>query len=212
MLRGAWLPRLGRVAREQRKTAPVVDQHPLEVVRTKRSDEGWSGRVVDAHDGAPLEGALVAIVIPSFPGSEDRTGKGIEVVTDETGRFALEHAPLAGKALLQVRAPWHATFEQPLPAPSELSVPMVARRRRLLDRLVAWAAREWGPWQGSREPTPDQIAARARLARGKLGGERAGEVEAWARAVEWTAFGPAGVDETAERSVTSLEPSKRPKA
>ena len=63
-------------------------------------------------------------------------------------------------------------------------------RRRLLDRLVAWAAREWGPWQGAREPTPDQIAARARLARGKLGGERAGEVEAWARAVEWTAFGP----------------------
>jgi hypothetical protein len=110
--------------------------------------------------------------------------------------------------MLRVRAPWHATFEQPMPAPSEVSIPMVARRRRLVDRLVAWASREWGPWHGTREPTPAQVAQRARHARDALGAERAAQVTEWARAVEWTAYGRADVDEHAEHAVTSLEPPR----
>jgi hypothetical protein len=86
---------------------------------------------------------------------------------------------------------------------------MVARRRRLLDRLVAWASREWGPWHGAREPTPEQVASHAKRTRERLGAEHATEVEMWARAVERTAYGRADVDERAERSVSSLEPALR---
>jgi hypothetical protein len=149
-------------------------------------------------------------VVPSFPGSVDATNTGPEAVTNAAGLFTLDPFSLGGKAVLRVRAPWHATIEHALPAPSELSIPMVARRRRLLDRLVAWASREWGPWQGAREPTPGQIASRAKLASDKLGAERSAEVEAWARAVERTAFGRAGVDESAEQSVSTLEPTRGP--
>jgi len=86
----------------------------------------------------------------------------------------------------------------------------VARRRKLLDRLVAWATAEWGAWDGFRDPTPEQVAGRAarRAARGSANPDRAAAVESWARAVESTAFGPAPVDEQAERKVTSLEPPK----
>jgi hypothetical protein len=212
MTRRSWLPRLSRLSRATRREphAPgALEQQALQVIREATPDQGWSGRVVDAHDGYAIDGAVVSIVVPSFPGSPERPSA--EVVTRLDGSFAIERMPVTGKPLLRVRAPWHATFEQPLPPPSEVSIPLVARKRRLLDRLVAWASREWGPWQGAREPTPEQVAAHAKRTRERLGAERAAGVEAWARAVEWTAYGRANVDEHAERSVSSLEPSKRPR-
>jgi hypothetical protein len=209
MTRRSWLPRMERFSRGARRRATPADaaeQHAIKVIREAAPDHGWSGHVVDAHDAYPLEGAIVSIVVPSFPGSPERPSA--EVVTRDDGSFAIAPMTISGSALLRVRAPWHATFEQPLPPPSEVSIPMVARRRRLLDRLVAWASREWGPWRGAREPTPDQVAAHAKSTRGRLGSERAAEVEAWARAVEWTAYGRANVDEHVERSVSSLEPGR----
>jgi hypothetical protein len=210
MTRRSWLPRVARLSGASRREphAPgSLEQHALQVIREAAPDQGWSGRVLDAHDGFAIDGAIVSIVVPSFPGAPERPSA--EVVTRRDGSFAIERMPVSGKPLLRVRAPWHATFEQPLPPPSEVTIPMVARRRRLLDRLVAWASREWGPWRGAREPTPEQVAAHAKLTRDRLGAERAAGVEAWARAVEWTAYGRANVDENTERSVSSLEPTRR---
>jgi hypothetical protein len=206
LLRGSWLPRLSRPQRSKAPAAQKTETPALEVLRPRQGHEGWSGKVIDAHDGRPIEGAIVSIVVPAFPGSSAHPAGAAEVITNGAGEFAIPPRSAGGAASLRVRAERHATFEQPLPPPSEISVPMVARRRRLLERLVAWASREWGPWQGGREPTPDQVAVRARRARERLGPERAAEVEAWARAVEWTAFGRAEVDETAERTVASMEP------
>jgi hypothetical protein len=206
MTRRSWLPRLTRPARREPRAREAIEQHALQVIREAAPDQGWSGRVVDAHDTYPIDGAIVSIVVPAFPGSPERPSA--EVVTRADGSFAIARMPVTGKPFLRVRAPRHATFEQPLPPPSLVSIPMVARRRRLLERLVAWAAREWGPWHGAREPTPEQVASHAKRTRDRLGAERAAEVEAWARAVEWTAYGRAEVDERAERSVSSLEPPK----
>jgi hypothetical protein len=207
MTRTSWLPRLLRLRSPSR--GPVRSRElPSPAVLVQRTlYEGWSGRVVDAHDGSPIVGARVSIVVPTFPGSGDDTSTSSEVVTDATGHFVLSPNSPGGKAILRVSAPWHATLENPLPPPSELSIPLVARRRRLLDRLVAWASREWGPWQGSRDPTPAEVASRARLVADRLGAERSADVQTWARAVEQAAFGEAPVDEHAENSVASLEPT-----
>jgi hypothetical protein len=220
MMRRTWLPRVTRARqKEKERLVPGVAPDVLAVVRPHRPGEGWSGTVIDAHDGHAVAGAVVAIVIPSFPSPSGasaeaaRGGSGViaEVVTDARGQFSMAKDAPRGTALLRVQARWHATFEQPLPPPSEVSVPLVARRRRILDRFVAWASQEWGPWHGTREPTPQQVAARARVSSEQMSPEHAREVQAWARAVEWTAFGGGGVDEGVEQSVSSLEPTRRRK-
>jgi hypothetical protein len=181
----------------------------VEIVRERRDDEGWMGRVVDAHDGFFVRAARVSIVMKGFPGIDPDKSVLARAETDSSGRFSLQaSAPLPSGAVIRVEAPLHATLEQPLPRPSELQIPLVARRRKILARLVDWARAEWGVWDGAREPTPEQVAARAarRAARGSGNADRTAAVEAWARAVESTAFGAAPVDEPAEQRVTSLEP------
>ncbi len=210
MLRESYLSRLrGRPAKTR---APVrqAEPRPIQVVRQRPADQGWTGRVFDAHETHALAGAQVSIVVKSFPGADGDRSIGARTVTDAAGHFELRPEPITGKAVIRIEAPLHATLEQALPPPSELSIPLIARRRKLLDRLVAWAAAEWGAWDGAREPTPEQVAGRAarRPARGTAGVDRAAAVETWARAVESTAFGPGAVDEQAERKVTSLEPPK----
>jgi hypothetical protein len=221
MLRESYGSRLRRSGGKPRAPSKPVEAVAMQVVRTRRQEEGWSGRVFDAHDRFPLAGAQVSIVVKGFPGkaadgdavagaTDAQRAVRAHTVTDDAGRFVLASGPSIDRAVLRIEAPLHATLEQPLPAPSELSIPLVARRRRLLDRLVEWAHAEWGAWDGARDPTPGQVAGRAtrRAARGSVSAERAAAVETWARALESTAFGPAAVDEQAERKVTSLEPPK----
>src|SRR6266508_3565816 len=155
MMRG-FVPRVRRRAhQEQAPARPTAGE--VQLVRRHRTEEGWSGRVVDAHDGSPVEGATLEVLVPTFPGTRDGAGgMAAQTTTDDTGHFTISETTFGPGAVLRVRARWHAPLERPLPPPSELAIPIVARRRRLLERLVHWAAREWGPWPGVREPTPEQ--------------------------------------------------------
>jgi hypothetical protein len=208
MLRGSWLPGLLQRAPSRRRRPPEAGQSALRIVGAEPASGGWLGTVIDAHDGAPLAGAHVSIEVPSFPGAEDGTPANWDTTTDLGGSFRLPSVKSASRPVLRVHARWHTPFEQPLPPPCELSVRMVSRRRHLLDRLVSFAAREWGPWHGVHEPTPADIASRARrAAREKPAPEGAREVEQWARAVEGTVFGAADVDEVTESAVAALEPT-----
>jgi hypothetical protein len=208
MLRESYLSRLGGKTIAPRAPSKANEARGMEVVRARRPEEGWTGRVFDAHEGYPLEAARISIVVKGFPGKEGERTISAQVVTDRAGQFVLAPGAVPDRATIRIESSLHATLEQSLPGPSELSIPLVARRRKLLDRLVKWAAAEWGAWDGTREPTPEQVAGRAarRSARGSANAERAASVENWARAVESAAFGPAPVDEQAERKVTSLEP------
>jgi hypothetical protein len=213
----AWLAREPLLARMRRpRRAPgrirlVDERQEMQVLRTRQESGDWAGRVFDAHDGTALAGAKVSVVVPGFPGA-GATDDGLVVViaatTNENGRFVLGTTALRAEARLRIEAPLHATFEQPLPPPAELAVPLVSRRRRLLERLVQWSAREWGKGV-LHDPTPAQIIQHAAgiVGAGDLAArERADRVRTWARAVERTAFDRATVDEGAEREVVAREP------
>jgi len=207
-------PLLARLRMPRRARKPIrsfEERKELQVVRRRDESGDWAGRVIDAHDGYPLERARVSIVVPAFPGARDDLGVVAATATGEGGTFVLPATSFRTDARLRVEAPLHATFEGPLPPPAELAIPLVSRRRRLLERLVHWSAREWGP-SILPDPTPAQVAAHAaaEVMPGDMGKkERADRVKTWARAVERAAWDRAAVDEQAEQSVVSHEPRPR---
>ena len=207
-------PLLGRLRMPRRARKPIrslEERKELQVVRARDESGDWVGRVHDAHDGYPLARAKVSIVVPAFPGAEGDLGVVAATATGEGGTFVLPATSFRADARLRVEAPLHATFEGPLPPPAELAIPLVSRRRRLLERLVQWAAREWAHGVPP-EPTPAQVAAHAaaEVFPGDTGKkERADRVRSWARAVEHAAWSLAAVDEDAEQSVVSREPGPR---
>jgi hypothetical protein len=155
---------------------------------------GWRGVVTDAHDGAPLPGARLRVVIPALVGD----GVAARAVAGDAGTFVLETAHRSDARLI-VEADTHSTYEVALPPPSVLAVALVTRRRALLDRLVRWARRYGAPFDAPPEPTPGHVRRAA-------GRAEAREIEAWAREVEHAAYGPEPVDEPAERKVRAVEP------
>jgi hypothetical protein len=209
MAREPLLARLRRPRRAPKLGHAAEDRQDMQVVRPRKESGDWAGRVIDAHDGYPLARAKVSIVVPVFPGAGG-DGSGIVVTTDtsESGNFALPATSFRADARLRVEAPLHATFEEPLPPPAELAIPLISRRRRLLDRLVHWSTREWGHGVLS-DPTPSQVVARAaaEMAPGDtIKRERADRVKSWARALERIAFDRAAVDKQAEDAVVAREP------
>jgi hypothetical protein len=209
MAREPLLARLRMPRHSPKRLRLQEDRQEMQVVRPRKESGDWTGRVVDAHDGYPLPRAKVSIVVPAFPGaSDDGSGVVVTTATGESGTFALPATSFRTDARLRVEAPLHATFEQPLPPPAELAIPMTSRRRRLLERLVQWSAREWG--QGTLyDPTPAQVVTRtaAEVTPGDAGHrERADRVKSWAHDLERTAFDRAAVDEQAEHIVVSREP------
>lgn len=166
------------------------------VVASGRGARGWRGRVLDAHDGAPIEGAEIVVHRPSFEGD----GVVARVIADRDGAFAIAtEGPPPTDATLRVEGPLHATLEQPLPVAGELRIALVTRRRALLERLVRWARARGSPWDDLREPTPGHV-------RRVAGRSDADEVAGWAGAVEQAAFGPTPVDRDVEREVRGREP------
>lgn len=181
--------------REEDGRAPPPSGRPgLHVVRPTAAKSGWSGSVVDAHDGSPIAGATLRIVAPSFEGD----GVVAATTSGELGEFTLPGSA-RGDARLLVSSAGHSDFEQLLPTPSVMTIALVTRRRALVARLVRWARQQGAPFDGPPEPTPGHV----RRAAARAG---APHVSSWAEGVEHAAFGPDEVDAAQEERLREREP------
>jgi hypothetical protein len=180
-----------------RATPNVAPEPRVEIVRPASPHEGWSGRVVDAHDLFPVAGAEVRIERPHFRGVDllARTS------TDTDGRFELHpdatHAAPRDGDKLVVTAPYHARLARPLPAPAELAVGIVQRKRALLDRMIAWARGRGRPFDATPEPTPGHVRKAA---------DPGSDVARWAESIERAAYGGEIVDAQHEAAIQQLAP------
>jgi hypothetical protein len=179
---------------------PPSGRAGVQVIATTNDASGWRGTVVDAHDGAPIVGASLRIVSPTFQGD----GVVARATSDDRGSFTLD-AAYRPDARLVVEGAAHATHEQSLPPPSLVLIALVTRRRALLERLVRWARRNGPPYDAAPEPTPGHV----RRAAGRASSE---PIETWATRVEAAVYGDTAVDETIEQQVRSLEPRREPAA
>jgi hypothetical protein len=160
---------------------------------------GWVGSVSDAHDGYPIAGARVQVVLPSF---RDAVPNAITAVADARGLFqlpALQH-PLPEGARLRVWAPMHSEVERALPPQGRVSIALTSRRRAVLRRLIRWARALGAPWARGGEPTPGEIADIA----ARRGDSRTAR---WAEGIQAAAFGRAPVDEALETALREAEPT-----
>jgi hypothetical protein len=201
----AWFV-LGRTARARDtlvappRPKPISKGHAkIDVVRVARDPRsGWSGRVIDAHDGEPVPSARVAIERPGF----GRVEVIASTIAGEFGRFELR-APGEAHASdeLAIEAPLHSELRQRLPPTGEIEVSLVLRKRALLARLVSWAKQRGRPFDARPEPTPGHVRKSAgkdfNLAR-------------WADAIERAAFSGATVDARAEAEVNKMAPPAVP--
>jgi hypothetical protein len=172
----------------------ILGEARVEVLRpTRDSRAGWSGRVIDAHDGVAIRGARVRIERPGF----ERAAVIASAFANEQGRFELRAEATDGFDELVIDGPLHAELRQPLPACGELQVALVLRKRRLLERLVAWTKRRGRPYDASPEATPGHVRRAA-------GNDFA--MAKWADAIEKAAYGGGDVDARLEAEVDRLAP------
>ncbi len=88
---GTWLL-LGwqRPRRLERAASSPAQRHaaraPVDVLEVGDADSGWRGRVLDAHDGTPIQNAVVLVRLPAF----DSSGVLRTARTDASGAFELE--------------------------------------------------------------------------------------------------------------------------
>lgn len=196
----AWLF-LGRARAPQRAERAAPSRRPavrgeatVHVVPAEAGVRGWTGRVVDAHEGTPIARARVAIERAGFEAIDLLAS----TTSDENGELMLEPVDEREGDWLVAEAPMHAPLRQPLPASGDITIALVLRKRALLDRLVAWARRRGRPFDARPEPTPGHVRRAA-------GADFA--VARWADAVERAAFGGGAVDARAEADVERLMPA-----
>ena len=200
LLIGAWImrgwrrPLRSEKSDDERRSLPP-GRPSVEVVELGPAHSGWRGKVLDAHDGAPIPGARIQVLVPAFGGD----GVAATTFSDSEGRFELPSVNVTEGSRLEAGARWHATLVKPVPPAGQVSINLVTRRRALLERLVEWATQRGGPWKSESDPTPAHIA---RLGRRR----RAPEVARWAEQVEEAAYGPVAPDESKEEEVRSREP------
>jgi hypothetical protein len=193
LVRGWWRPR--RREREKTPRPTLRGESSVDVVRPSPARDQWTGRVVDAHDGSPIAGARVRVVVPSFVDLD----VVVDTRTDASGAFDFRIHTAEKDLRLLVESSYHAEVERPLPPASEMVVALASRRRLLLDRLVRWARRGGKPWHQEPDPTPGHVIRVAR-------GHRGDAVAVWAERVERGAYGPDPVDQRLEKEVRDLEP------
>ena len=189
----AWLA-LMRVPIRTRRSAMSNVETRVQLVRSAPPSHGWTGQIVDAHDGKAIAGARVSIERRSVAGVQVLT----EVYSDEAGAFALPPVVAQLGDELVAEGHLHARLGSALPHSGELAVRLVLRKRALLDELVSWARRRGTPYDRAAEPTPGRVK------------EVAGadvSVARWAGALEQAAYGGLIVDERAQAKVNSLAPA-----
>ena len=197
---------VGRVSGPKIKPEPAPpkpDQVPeakpkLEVVKAAaRGQDGWTGRVVDAHEAAPIQNARVWIERGTFDG---RTLLA-SAQTNADGRFELPGiGPAQGDETIHTEARLHARLSQALPPAGEINIALLQRRRALLASLVAWAKKKGPPFDQRPEATPGHVRRAASLDR------RDPETAQWAAAMEDAVFGPGEIDARREAEVAKLTP------
>jgi hypothetical protein len=224
LLVAAWLvvSRLSMRPRAARRAspAPAGVRAGVAVVHAQGPPGECRGRVTDAHDGSAVGGARIAHERPGFESSRVVW----ETMSDPTGAFVLPATDVQPGDQLVAEGAWHASMRMPMPTGGELLVTLIARRRALLERLVAWARRRGAPFDAVPEPTPEHVRRVAGRTRGVggaggAGGERGPDgppvgsphvrnvaIEAWAGAVERAAFGGEPVDAHREAEVDGLAP------
>jgi hypothetical protein len=180
--------------------AAAAPAAPL-VVEAAAPLTGWVGSVSDAHDGRPVVGAHVQVLLPSFREVDAAT---LSAVSDAQGWFRLAALPepLPEGARLKVWAPLHSDIDRPLPPQGRVSIALTSRRRAVLRRLVRWARTLGPPWVRTGDPTPGEVASIA-ARRGD------GQTARWAEDVQAAAFGAAVVDEAREAALRAAEPGWR---
>jgi hypothetical protein len=195
---------VGRVASKGNKPEPApakievetkVGKPRLEIVRTAaRGEVGWRGRVVDAHEGIPVQNARIWIERGTFEGRSVLASVG----TDAHGAFELPGvAGIVGDEQMAFEAPLHARLMQPLPPAGELSIALVLRRRALLGRLVGWARKRGRPFDVKPEATPGHVR---RAAADDF------QTARWADAIERAVFGGGEVDARMEGEIERMAP------
>jgi hypothetical protein len=159
---------------------------------------GWIGRVVDAHDRTPVQGASVTLERRGF----DRATVILSATSNAEGTFALSPPALAPGDELVVRSRFHTTFRAPVtptsPARALLEVAVTSRKRALLDGFATWARRRGAPFDQKPDATPGHV---------RLTAVAQPEIARWAEAVEYAAFGYAPVDADAQSEVERLAPT-----
>ena len=173
----------------------------LEVVRAAaRGEEGWTGRVVDAHEGTPVVNARVWVERGTFEG---RTLLA-SAQTGPDGRFRLPGVgAVQGDETIHTEARLHTRLSQALPPAGEIEIAILQRRRALLAALVAWAKKRGAPFDVRPEPTPGHIRRAASV------DKRDPETAQWAAAMEDAVFGPGEIDARREAEVARLNPDER---
>ena len=200
---GAWVVRAWwRPPRTEKPESERVSLPPgrpsLDVLELGPERSGWRGRVVDAHEGTPIQDASVLVLLPAFASD----GVAARTFSDEAGRFELPAVQRTEGARLQVSSRWHSSLLRDLPPAGNLQVSLVSRRRALLGRLIDWATRMGKPWSTPGEPTPKHVESVAR-------DRHAREVAHWAHEVERAAFGPDAPDAEVEDRIREQEPAWR---
>jgi len=207
VLLAAWLlygwGRPRRRRREQNRQPALRGTPSVDIVGRSAGSDLWTGRVVDAHEGIPIVGALARVYAPTFVGFETL----IETQSDADGRFRFRLQTSTGSLRLSIGAPYHATVERGLPPASDMVVALASRKRLLLDRLAQWARQAGRPWHRDPEPTPQHIAAVSASGEGDVPGAK--QVARWAIAMERAVFGPEPVDPCRDKAVRELDPEKQ---
>ncbi|WP_394827181.1 hypothetical protein [Pendulispora albinea] len=194
----------GRFGRRAARTSPAREVKPLpagtpeariEVVRPAPAGHGhtWTGRVIDAHRGAPLAQVRVVIEHATFGQRE----LAASATTDALGVFRLEAPHVGQDPRLVAEGPFHTAHRQKLPPAGEILIALVSRKRALLDRLIAWARMRGRPFDQRPEPTPGHVRNAA--------GADFGTAH-WAEEVERAVFSAEDIDARAEEDIEKLAP------
>jgi hypothetical protein len=197
----AWLvlARLSPRARlTEPKTRPSRAPRPepsIALIAPGRTEEGWKGRLRDAHDGGPVAGARVAVERRGF----ERIETVVQAWSGADGRFRLPALPSEAPGdEIVAEGQLHASLRRPLPPAGELDIALILRKRALLERLVAWARGRGAPFDARPEATPGHVRRAA-------GSEFT--VARWADAVERAAYGGQNVDAAAQAEIERLAPA-----